>query len=43
MVCKYQSILFLTELAFSPNDHTVHIYKLAGKKWQPECILTEVR
>lgn len=32
-----------SELAFSPNDHTVHIYKLAGNKWQPDCVLTEVR
>ncbi|XP_028395299.1 actin-related protein 2/3 complex subunit 1A-like [Dendronephthya gigantea] len=29
------------KLAFSPNDHTVHIYKLAGNKWQPDCVLTE--
>lgn len=29
------------KLAFSPNDHTVHIYKLVGNKWQSDDILTE--
>lgn len=31
-----------TELAFSPNDYTVHIFKMVGKKWEPEDVLKEV-
>lgn len=30
-----------TKLAFSPNDDTVHIYKMVGKKWESEVVLKE--
>jgi len=30
-----------TKLAFSPNDYTVHIFKMVGKKWEPEDVLKE--
>lgn len=30
-----------TRVAFSPNDHTVLIYKKNGKKWEQESILSE--
>jgi len=37
-------IAFLeSELAFSPNDNTVHIHKKAGNKWDKGFVLTEVR
>ena len=32
----------LSELAFSPNDNTVHIHKKAGQKWEKGFVLTEV-
>lgn len=32
----------LSELAFSPNDNTVHIHKKAGNKWEKGFVLAEV-
>ncbi|EDO30959.1 predicted protein [Nematostella vectensis] len=29
------------QLAFSPNDHTVHIYKKSGNKWTADVVLSE--
>ena len=38
---KYHMFLD-SELAFSPNDNTVHIHKKSGAKWEKGFVLTEV-
>ncbi len=35
-------IITLLGVAFSPNDHTVLIYKKSGNKWEKESVLEEV-
>jgi len=35
-------MIFFTEVALSPNDHNVFIFKKSGNKWTKEATLTEV-
>ena len=44
-LCLNEQLIFVflvSELAFSPNDNTVHIHKRAGNKWDKGFVLSEV-